>query len=328
MCRGGGVNHGTPREQVPPPPDDLDCDFVKDNVDNCPPIGYDDLRTRNPGQEDSDSDGDGDRCEVDDDNDGVFDWTDHRVDWESEQEPEDNCRMLPNPGQEDSNGNNVGDICETDFDEDGVFDATDNCVRIVNLDQSDLDGDGIGDPCDSDEDGDFFRRSVDNCPRHANPDQVDADGDGIGAVCDPDEGPPAPPIVMPTPTPLPDATVSVIDRQAPRVTLSVRATQRVAEVSDGVIVRVRCSEACTVKAELTVSRSVARRLKLRRTRVVGTGTAMLEGASTTYAFVRFTRRGRARLFRQPRTLLTLKISATDPAGNIRREREQLILKRR
>ena len=85
---------------------------------------------------------------------------------------------------------------------------------------------------------------------------------------------------------------------------------------------VRCSEACTAKAEVSVSKSVARKLKLRGTRIVGTGTATTEGAATTYAFVRFNARVRARLFRQSRTVLTLKITATDPAGNIRRESEQ------
>ena len=56
-CGGGDINQGD--SQVPPPPDDLDCDFVKDDVDNCPPIGYDDIRTRNPNQEDADNDGAG-----------------------------------------------------------------------------------------------------------------------------------------------------------------------------------------------------------------------------------------------------------------------------
>ena len=68
------------KSQGPPPPDDLDCDFVKDKVDNCPPLGYDDLRTRHPGQEDADGDGIGDWCEADDDGDGWFDWTDHEID--------------------------------------------------------------------------------------------------------------------------------------------------------------------------------------------------------------------------------------------------------
>ncbi|HEX6026788.1 MAG TPA: thrombospondin type 3 repeat-containing protein [Solirubrobacter sp.] len=330
MCRGGGVNHGT---QVPPPPDDLDCDFVKDSVDNCPPLGYDDLRTRNPNQEDSDGDGRGDWCEADDDEDGVNDWTDGRVEYESTRIQLDNCRTIPNPPpapgepQPDENNNGVGDACEFDTDGDGLFDSEDNCPRVRNADQADLDGDRIGDACDNDDDGDYARDNADNCPVYPNPDQLDADGDGVGAACDDDDTPPAP-APSPTAVPTPDASVSVLDRQAPRVTVSVRATQRVAEVGDGLIVRVRCSEACAAKAEARVSRSVSRKLKLRGTRVVGTGRATLEAAGTTYAFVRFRARVRARLFRQPRTRLTLRITATDPAGNIRRETVGVTLRTR
>jgi hypothetical protein len=319
-CGGGGVNHGN--SQVPPPPDDLDCDFVKDAVDNCPPIGYDDIRTRNPGQEDTDDDGVGDWCEADDDGDGVFDWTDHEIEYRSSRVKLDNCRIVDNPGQEDDNGNGVGNACEFDTDQDGLFDSEDNCMSIPNPDQTDLDGDDFGDACDNDDDGDYTRDNTDNCPRYPNPDQLDADQDGIGAACDDNDTPPPPPAPAPTPT----ATVSVTDRQPPRVTVSARTSQRVAEVADGLIVRLRCSEACSAKAELRVSKSVARSLRLRGTTVVGTGSARTEGATSTYAFVRFSSRVRARLFRRSRTVLTLKIAATDPAGNVRRETEQLVLR--
>jgi hypothetical protein len=126
--------------------------------------------------------------------------------------------------------------------------------------------------------------------------------------------------------PTPSATVAVIDRQAPRVTVTTRSSFRVAEVADGLIVRIRCSEACTAKADVRVSKSVARRLRLRGTTVVGTGTARTEGATSTYAFVRFNSRVRARLLKRSRTVLTLRIAATDPAGNVRRETEQLVLR--
>ena len=320
-CGGGGVNHGN--SQVPPPPDDLDCDFVKDNVDNCPPLGPDDLRTRNPNQEDTDGDGRGDWCQPDDDGDGVFDWTDHQIEYESSRVKLDNCRIVPNPGQEDVNGNGIGNACEFDTDQDGLFDSEDNCPSAPNPDQADLEGDDFGDVCDNDDDGDYTRDTNDNCPRYPNPDQLDADDDKIGAACDDNDTPPLP---TPTATPTPGATVSVTDRQPPRVTVSVRASHRVAEVGDGLIVRVRCSEACTAKAELRVSKAVARSLRLRGTSVVGTGTARTQGATSTYAFVRFNSRIRTRLFRRSRTVLTLRIAATDPAGNTRRETERLVLK--
>ena len=175
QCGGGGVNHGT--SQVPPPPDDLDCDFVKDTVDNCPPIGYDDIRTRNPDQEDADDDGVGDWCQADDDADGIFDWTDHEIEYGRRGSRLDNCRTVDNPGQEDDNGNGVGNACEFDSDGDGLFDSEDNCPSAPNPDQADLEGDDFGDVCDNDDDGDYSRDSRDNCPRYPNPDQLDADQD-------------------------------------------------------------------------------------------------------------------------------------------------------
>ncbi len=322
-CGGGGVNHGT--SQGPPPDDDLDCDFVKDNVDNCPPIGYDDIRTRNPNQEDTDSDGVGDWCQADDDGDGVFDWADHEIEYRSTRERLDNCRNVANPGQEDDNANGVGNACEFDTDGDGLFDSEDNCPTFPNQDQADLDRDDFGDVCDNDDDGDYTRDNTDNCPRYPNPDQLDADQDGVGAVCDDNDTPPE--IPAPAPIPRPSATVAATDRQPPRVTVSTRTSYRVAEVADGLIVRLRCSEACTAKAEVTVSKSVARSLRLRGTTVVGSGTSRTEGATSTYVFVRFNSRSRARLFKRTRTVFTLKVAASDPAGNTRRETEHLVLRR-
>jgi hypothetical protein len=232
---------------------------------------------------------------------------------------------VDNPGQEDDNGNGVGNVCEFDTDQDGVFDSEDNCPSRQNPDQADLDGDLFGDLCDGDDDGDYSRDNVDNCPRYPNPDQLDADQDGVGAVCDDDDTPPPPP---PTPTaiPTPSATVAATDRQPPRVTVTTRTAYRVAEVADGLIVRIRCSEACTAKADVTVSKAVARSVRLRGTTTVGTGSARTAGATITYAFVRFNSRVRARLFRRARTVLTLRVAATDAAGNVRRESEQLVLR--
>lgn len=336
--------------EVPPPPDDLDCDFVKDNLDNCPPLGYDDLRTRNPNQEDSDADGVGDWCESDDDADGVFDWKDHRVEYESAKVKEDNCRTVfnppPAPGepQPDQNHNGVGDACEFDTDRDGRVDSEDNCKGIPNPDQADLDGDRVGDACDNDADGDYVRDTDDNCPRSPNPPippattQVDEDRDGIGAACDDNDTPPAPPPTA-TATPAPNVnlnpgpapggvTSAVVDRQPPRVTLQgLKRTQPVAEIEDGLVVRLTCSEACTVKASLTVDKKLAKRLKLRGTTTVATGSAQVEAAAMTYAFVRFDARVRARLFRQKRAAVTLRVVVTDPSGNTKRLSESLRLRR-
>ena len=327
--RGGG-------DVVVPPPDwDWDCDSVPDTTDNCPPIGYDNLATRNPNQDDSDSDGMGDACESDDDADTVPDWTDGQVDYMSTKVKRDNCRTFPNPDQLDENPRNgVGDACQIDSDGDLVFDTEDNCDRVQNPDQSDADGDLAGDACDNDPDGDYVRDTIDNCPGIPNPQvqvgsnwvQPDADGDGSGDACDTPPSPPPPVDTTPPPPPAPPGTARVFDRQAPRVTLSVRASQYRDEVEDGLIVRVRCSEACSAKVDLVVDRALARRMKLRRT-TVASGAAKVEAAATTYAFVRFDRAARRALWKRSRTALTLKVAATDAAGNTRRVSERLMLRR-
>jgi hypothetical protein len=314
---------------VPPPADDWDCDFVKDDVDNCPPTGYDDLTHRNPDQANADGDARGDWCDNDDDNDTVLDWADGGYDYQPNRVKKDNCRIVANLDQTDvAPKNGVGDACQDDEDRDGVFDTEDNCREDANPDQADMDGDRNGDVCDNDVDGDFVRNSADNCPALANPQvppdwiQPDADADGIGDACEPP--PPVPtvtPAPTPAPTPRPESRVDVNDRQAPRVTVRLSSTQRRDEIEGGLVVRVRCSEACAVKADLVASRKVAKRLKLRR--VVASGTAKVEAAGTTYAFVRLSSRTRRAVFKAKRTPLTLRVAVTDPSGNTRRESQRV-----
>ena len=187
--------------------------------------------------------------------------------------------------------------------------------------------------CDNDADGDYVRDVEDNCLRLANPPiapattQTDEDGDGIGAACDDNDTPP--PLIAPTVSPGPAAPPAAVpDRQAPRVTLpALKRAQRLAEIEDGLVLRMSCSEACTVKASLTVDKALAKRLKLRGTTTVARGSAALEAAATTYAFVRFDRRVRARLFKLKRAAVTLQVEVTDPAGNVRRSSEKLTLRR-
>jgi len=346
---------------VPPPDWDWDCDSVPDEIDNCPPIGYDNLATRNPNQANSDlglpavdgmpaGDELGDACDEDDDADGVPDFTDGQIDYLSTKVRLDNCRTVRNPDQADENPRNgIGDACQFDTDGDGVFDFEDNCVNRPNPDQADQDGDGAGDACDNDPDGDYVRDAIDNCPGIPNPQvliggewiQPDADGDGIGDACDPVDDrlpPPAPPSSDPPPSgPVPapgdepppaagGGRPGAADRQPPRVTVDIRTRHRWEEIEDALIVRVRCSEACQIKAEVVVARSLARRVKLRRT-TVASGSAAVEAATSTYAFVRFDRAARRALRKRSRAAVTLRVRATDRAGNTRRVSERLTLRR-
>ena len=199
-------------------PDDLDENFIPDEVemdwdldldgeptstDNCEDVP-------NPGQADSDGDGVGDAC--------------------------DNCPVIPNPEQEDFDGDNVGDICDNapedwnpgqeNTDTDNIPNVLDNCPQVANpkvpytlgdtsddcaislgyVDaggnwQTDYDCDGVGEACDDDDlsgkpktdtnppppdaDRDGIVDDNDNCPIIPN-DQTDSDNDGIGDACDPD----------------------------------------------------------------------------------------------------------------------------------------------
>jgi hypothetical protein len=294
-----------------PEPGDMDGDEVRDQVDNCPTV-------KNGSQLNTDGEGEGDACDGDDDNDGVPD-------------SGDNCRIDPNPGQEDTDADGYGDACPpTHSDTDGIINDNDNCDFIANTDQSDLDGDDRGDPCDDDDDGDGLDDSADYCPtvyslergvdRNGDgfvnhQDQLDRDGDRVGTECDPDEA------VLEGPTP------GAEDRLRPRLGVGVERRIRLAAAKAGLVVRLRCSEACGATVELQVSRKVARRLGLRRTRIFAGGSARLLGAGTTYAFVRFDRRVRRKLFRMPGVSAQLRAVAVDGGGNRRSLSRRLALVR-
>ncbi len=91
----------------------------------------------NPDQTNTDADHDalGNLCDLDDDNDGLFDI-------------EDNCPWVANLDQADWDDNDVGDVCD-DYDSDETVDADDNCLLESNADQLDADRDGVGNVCDN-----------------------------------------------------------------------------------------------------------------------------------------------------------------------------------
>jgi hypothetical protein len=263
-----------------PEPGDVDGDGVGDQVDNCP-------QTINGDQQDTDRDRLGDRCDTDADNDGVPNPVPYYNDIEA---GTDNCPLLANVDQEPAPENpTFGKACYVDADLDGHPDPLDNCPAVANPGQEDFDFDRTGDICDPDDDFDGEFDAVDNCPRVYNWEQTDADGDGIGAACDANDTPPAPAL-----------PAVVRDTDAPALRLTVARTLRLSELGRSIAVAARCDEACSVRAELLVKR-----------RRVAAGTASLGGAGTTYVFMR-----RVKRLRPARA--TVRLTATDPAGNERR----------
>jgi Thrombospondin type 3 repeat/RTX calcium-binding nonapeptide repeat (4 copies) len=289
-----------------PEPNDVDGDEVRNEVDNCPDV-------RNGSQLDTDRDGAGDACDGDDDGDGHPDAS-------------DNCRVTPNPDQKDDDGDGFGNLCpRVDDDGDGVVNTDDNCDLAANPDQSDLDGDDKGDVCDADRDGDRFDDPYDNCPTVYNleptdtdgdgyvNDQRDGDGDGIGTACDPDES-----VIGALPP-------GSADRVRPKLTVGASRSYRLAEHRAGLVVRLRCSEACAGRVQVSIGRRDAKRMKLGR--VVARGSARLGGAGTTYAFVRFTKAARKAISRRGRVKATLTTAVADPSGNRRTATRRLDVRR-
>jgi hypothetical protein len=302
-----------------PEPGDIDGDERPDATDNCPTV-------KNGSQINTDAgfpaeagmppgDAAGDACDDDDDADGVRD-----------AQP-DNCRTVRNPDQAPGPDPRYGKLCPpVDRDGDGVLEEDDNCERrgtplAANPDQADLDGDDHGDACDADRDGDRLDDPYDFCPTvyslerdvdrngdgfNNHQDQLDRDGDRVGTECDPDELSVAGP-----------QGSARRDRRRPRLALDIDRRQRLAAVRAGLVVRLRCSEACAATVELQVKRAIAKRLGLKGTRIFAGASARLGGKGTTYAFVRFDRRVRRKLFRMRRIPATLSAVAVDRAGNRR-----------
>jgi hypothetical protein len=298
-----------------PEPNDVDGDEVVNDRDNCPTIPNGsqlntDVAQAPPG------DGLGDACDDDDDNDGVADGS-------------DNCRVVHNPGQENNQtpGDNRGDACPPlDTDADALFDEDDNCPAVANPDQRDLDGDDKGDACDRDDDADRYDDGFDNCPATYNPLQEDLDKDGLGSACDAQE-----PIAGPSGTTgsgtAPGTPGAAADRQAPIVTVRVARRQRLTDAGRSLVVSARCSEACSLAAEVSASTTAARRARLGRTRLVlARGSWSLAGAGRTYVFARWTATAR-RLRAGRRLTASLRVAATDPAGNRRTVSRRIDLRR-
>jgi hypothetical protein len=236
--------------------------------------------------------------------------------------------VIANPDQADSNGDGRGDACPpVDTDGDGRFNEDDNCFQVANPDQSDLDGDDKGDLCDRDDDADKYDDGYDNCPVTYNPLQEDLDKDGLGSGCDAQELLAGPPDATGSGAQGPGTPGAAADRHAPVVTVSVARRQRLTDAGRSLVVSARCSEACSLAAELSASTTAARRARLGRTRaVLARGAWSLAGAGRTYVFARWTATAR-RLRGGRRLRATLRLTATDPAGNRRTVSRSIELRR-
>jgi Thrombospondin type 3 repeat len=270
-----------------PEPGDVDGDGVGDAVDNC-------VNDRNGSQRNTDGDSLGDACDPDMDGDGIANESD------------------PCP-------RHLGDACTFDADGDGRIDGEDNCPE-PNRDQRDNDIDGEGDVCDPDDDNDGEFDTVDNCPLVYNWEQIDQDGDGRGSVCDADDRPASG-------GPTGPGGGGSADKTKPRVTLMVGRRHRLGTIESGLAVKLRCSEACAATARLVADRRTARALRLRRSGVAARGSAQVSGSATTYAFVRFSRAAKQRIWRRKVTRLTLRVTAVDRANNKRTVSRRLTLVR-
>jgi hypothetical protein len=163
-----------------------------------------------------------------------------------------------------------------------------------------------------------------------NPLQDDLDQDGLGSGCDAQEliaGPAGGPTAPGAGGSGSSSPGAAPDRRAPAVTVSVARRQRLSDAGRAVVVTVRCSEACSLSAELFAGAAAARRARLgRRRAVLARGSWSLAGAGRTYVFARWTATAR-RLRTGRRLRATLRVTATDPAGNRRTVNRSIDLRR-
>ena len=146
------------------------------------------------------------------------------------------------------------------------------------------------------------------------------DPDAAAPAPAPTPAPAAP--IAPAPAPAPSLSPGAApDTTAPALRVSVSSRQRLATVlRRGVAARARCSESCTLRTRLLLSRSTASRLGVRAGRdgaVVGRARAGALSGRGTQIRTRLSRGARTRLRRSRTVTLRLEIRAIDASRNTR-----------
>jgi hypothetical protein len=151
---------------------------------------------------------------------------------------------------------------------------------------------------------------------------VDAN-DSVASDCENVQRPaetstPSPAAAASTPTAAPS------DHTAPTVSITTPKQPSLRSIiARGLRISVACSEPCMIKAELALSRAIARSLGLptpgsRNTVVIGRGAGALHASGRASITVKLTAKARRALRRLRQGRLTLRITATDAAGNAKR----------
>jgi len=132
-------------------------------------------------------------------------------------------------------------------------------------------------------------------------------------------GPPAPPVAPPSPQ------VAATDVRAPVARIGTPARSRAALLRRGLVVRVTCDEACTVRSRLILTPGRARLLGLPR--VIGTS-RVVTGAAGRRVLTRVRPGPASRRALRARGALraTVVVTLTDAAGNTREVRRPLVLR--
>ena len=106
----------------------------------------------------------------------------------------------------------------------------------------------------------------------------------------------------------PPVVIVEVPSLPPLKVLSKLSIRRIA--SKGLVVRVPCTAACTVRAELRVDKATARKLRLGRSRVLARGTKTLRNAGNARVTLKIVRKARTRFKRLRKAKVKLVVRKT------------------